>query len=104
MQSETYTATIYVAGDVATARAVCRDFCYANGLCVTLSPEEFVYTGGMESGVRVGLINYPRFPAEPAAIWDTAWRLAELLMEAMAQHSFTVVATDKTVFHSRRAA
>lgn len=102
-QANTYTAQIYIGGDLDTARRVCRDFCYSEGLCVTVEPVEFIYTGASETGVRVGLINYPRFPAEPAAIWAQAWTLAELLMQALAQHSFTIVATDKTEFFSRRA-
>jgi hypothetical protein len=98
----TYTAQIYVAGDLETARSVCRDHCLSVGLCVTVEALEFIYTGGAEAGVRVGLINYPRFPSTPEAIFSRAWQLGELLMEAMAQHSFSVVATDQTRWFSRR--
>lgn len=104
MNCSTYTASIYIGGDLDTARRVCREFCYAQGECVTVEPLEFIYTGACETGVRVGLINYPRFPKEPAEIWDRAWALANLLLEALCQHSFTVVATDRTEFFSRRAA
>jgi hypothetical protein len=99
--STTYTAAIYIAGDLNGARAACRDFCMT-GLCVTIEPVEFIYTGGSETGVRVGLINYPRFPAEPDAIWAKAEALADRLMNDLCQHSYSIVATDKTVWKTRR--
>lgn len=97
----TYTAAIHLAGDPADARRICREFCL-RGLCVTVEPIEFIYTGGAESGVRVGLINYPRFPADPKTIFATAEELARVLIEGLHQHSASIVATDKTVWLSRR--
>lgn len=99
----TFTATIYMAGDLAVARQACREFCTA-GLCVTIEPTDFVYTGGAEAGVRVGLLNYPRFPAEPSAILDKAFALAELLRERLCQHSWLVVTPTDTFWNSRREA
>lgn len=97
----TYTVAIYLAGDLADARRICREFCM-RGLCVTVEPIEFIYTGGAETGVRVGLINYPRFPAKPEAIFAAAEELARVLIEGLHQHSASIVATDKTVWLSRR--
>lgn len=101
---QTYTAQIYIAGDIDHAKTICQHFVYDVGLCVTVEPVDYIYTGGREAGVRVGLINYPRFPAEPEAIFARALELAELLQVKLSQHSFTIVATDKTVFSTRRAA
>lgn len=98
----TYTATIFIAGDYATAKQVCRAYCTV-GLCVTVEAVEYVYTGGCEAGARIGLINYPRFPGDPATIFDHALTLARMLREELAQHSFSIVATDKTVFETTRA-
>lgn len=98
----TYTATIFIGGDYAQAKAVCQRYVMAVGLCVTVEPVDFVYTGGCEAGVRVGLINYARFPAEPADIFARALDLARALREHLAQHSFSIVATDKTVFETTR--
>lgn len=98
----TYTAQIYIAGDLDTARRVCREFVWQIGECVTIEPVEYIYKGGAETGVRVGFINYPRFPQPEAEIWDRAWTLAERLLDALRQWSFTIVATDRTVFFSRR--
>lgn len=100
-EATTYTAAIYVAGPPADAERICREF-VLRGLCVTVEPVEFIYTGGQERGVRVGLINYPRFPADPAAIFATAEELALALIEGLHQHSASIVATDKTVWMSRR--
>jgi hypothetical protein len=97
----TYTATIFMAGDYADAVRLCRQFCMT-GLCVTVERAEFVYTGGAESGVRVGLINYPRFPSEPADLFAKAEALAEHLIEGLSQHSASIVASDRTVWLSRR--
>lgn len=97
----TFTATIYIAGDLATARQACREFCMT-GLCVTVEPTEFVYTGGAETGVRVGLLNYPRFPADPVEIIAKARALADLLRERLCQHSWLIVTPAETIWNSTR--
>jgi ferredoxin len=99
----TYRADIFVAGDRADAERICRQHCMAVGLCVTVEPVAFIYTGGQEAGVRVGLINYARFPAEPAEIFAEAEELALRLIDGLCQHSASVVASDRTVWLSRRA-
>lgn len=101
-EAPTYCADIFIAGSLEQAREACRDFCL-EGLCVSISPCNFVYTGGCESGVRIGLINYPRFPTTGAKILETAVRLAEYLIVKLHQGSASVVATDKTVWLTRRA-
>lgn len=63
---------------------------------MTLTPTEFIYTAGLESGVAVGFINYPRFPKEPEEIFDRAKNVAYRLMRAMFQRSCCIVADDKT--------
>lgn len=98
----TYTASVYIAGDLETVKRVCREFCMRVGLCVTIEPIEYVFKGGCEAGVRVGLINYPRFPETPEQIFEYAWALGVCLRTALSQWSFTVVATDKTVFETTR--
>jgi hypothetical protein len=97
----TYTAQIYMAGDIAHARQVCRRFC-SSGLCVTLEPVEFIYTGGAEDGFRVGLINYPRFPARNEDTFDKAVRLANQLRDELCQHSYSIVTPSVTVWDTTR--
>ncbi|MGU3387168.1 hypothetical protein ACLBYG_21850 [Methylobacterium sp. D53M] len=99
----TFTVTIYLAGDLATARQVCREFCMS-GLCVTVEPTEFIYTGGAEAGVRVGLLNYPRFPTEPDVILGKAVALANRLRERLCQHSWLIVTPTETIWDSTREA
>ncbi len=98
----TFTAAIYMAGDLAAARQVCREFCMSVGLCVTVEPTWFAYTGGAEDGVRVGLLNYPRFPAVPAEIVAKARALADLLRDRLCQHSWLIVTPDETIWNSTR--
>lgn len=98
----TYTALIYVGGDQAEAKAICRAFCDEIGLCVTVEPVDYVFTGGECSGVRVGLINYGRFPSEPHVIFLKAQRLARQLVDGLGQESASIVATDRTVWLSNR--
>jgi hypothetical protein len=71
-------------------KAVVQAYCEC-GLGVTLTQTEFIYTGGSEPGVIVGLINYPRYPMEPAEIRTHAIRLAEQLKELCEQWRVTIV-------------
>ena len=98
----TYTAQIYIAGDIAIAKQLCREHCLAIGLCVTVEVVDYIYTGGEEAGVRVGLINYPKFPSTPDEIWRKATALAERLLVRLCQHSYTIVASDRTEWSSNR--
>lgn len=101
---ESFSAQIFIAGDYQQAKQLCREFCLSEGLCVTITKTSYVYTGGEERGVIVGLINYPRFPATPEQISETAMRLAEALRGRLSQHSFTVIAGGETIWNSTRNA
>lgn len=94
--------TIYMAGDIEQAKHVCRQYCYKIGLCVTVEPIVYIYTGGEESGFRVGLINYPRFPESAENIAETARNLANELMLRLCQQSYSIVGPEKTEWFSRR--
>jgi len=97
-----YSVSIFIAGDYAKALELCRAYCDETGFCVTVTPTAYVYTGGQESGVIVGLINYPRFPSEPRAIWHRADELGKRLCGSLGQDSYTIQAPDKTVWFSHR--
>jgi hypothetical protein len=99
-----YPVSIFIAGDVQAAETICRAYCNDVGLCVTVTPTNYIYSGGSQSGVVVGLINYPRFPADPSQIWAKAETLGEWLRDGLYQESFTIQAPDKTVRFSWRAA
>lgn len=102
--AQTTRVDIFIAGDPEQAKQVCREFCMSEGACVTVEPVSYVYTGGEEAGVRVGLINYPRFPAPAKVIQEKAERLAERLMERLCQHSYSIVGPELTFWYSRRDA
>src|SRR4051812_29043136 len=103
-QSPSYPVSIFVAGGAGEARDICRAFCDEEGLCVTVTQTAYVYTGGEETGVIVGLINYPRFPSEPSDILTTAKLLALELMHKLEQESVSVQTPDETYWFSIRAA
>lgn len=93
---------IFIAGDVEQAKQVCREFCFNAGLCVTVEPVSYIFTGGEEAGVRVGLINYPRFPSSFEDLSAKANGLAALLMERLFQQSYSIVGPSSTEWFSRR--
>lgn len=102
----TYTAQIYVGLRVGYSeqlyslkevRGLCQEYADSVGLCVTVTPTEFIYTKGYEPGVIVGLINYPRFPSEFVDIEFHALALAGKLKDALEQNRVSVVFPHKTV-------
>lgn len=104
IMSKTIRFDIFIAGDIAQAKHVCREYCYDAGLCVTVEPVTYIYTGGEEAGVRIGLINYPRFPNTEAELASNAKSLADLLLHRLSQHSYSIVGPENTEFFSRRKA
>ena len=96
-------AKIYIAGPLAVAEQVCREECMREGLCVTIEPTKFIYTGGEETGCVIGFVNYPRFPSDQAAITKRASDLALLLIERLCQTSAMVMDPQQTVWFSRRS-
>jgi hypothetical protein len=79
------------------AFGICQAYCDVAGLCVTITPTNFVYTKGGEPGVSVGLINYPRFPSSMEKIKDHALKLGELLRVGLEQMVVSVVFPDETI-------
>ena len=101
-RAETIRFDIFMAGDIAWAKQVCREYCFQYGQCVTIEPVTYIYTGGEEEGFRVGLINYPRFPDNKSGLYETAVAVAERLLDRCCQHSYSIVGPDETVWFSRR--
>lgn len=102
--ANTFTAHIYMSGPIEVAKQIIRAECLREGLCVTIEPTTFIYTGGEESGYVVGLINYPRFPSTPAAIEARARDLMHKLLHATFQHSGLLMTPDVTEWVSKRGA
>lgn len=90
-----------MAGNVADAERACREWAFNEGGCVTVTTTNYVYSGGQESGVIVGFINYPRFPATPEQIEAKAQALAVLLADALHQRSYTIETPVTTTWCTR---
>lgn len=99
---DAFSVTIFMAGDVSVAKKVCREECDREGLCVTVEPTTYVYTGGSEEGFRVGFINYARFPNTKESILARARKLAKLLRERCGQTSFSIVTPEESLYYSTR--
>jgi hypothetical protein len=97
-----YKCEIYIGGDLTTAKKSCREFCDEVGLCVTVDPTTYVYSGGEEDGVVVGLINYGRFPTDQLDIQNKARRLGAKLLVDLDQQSFTIQDEATSTWFSER--
>ena len=98
---------IYIGGDYEKACQIANKYCTMYGFCVTVTPTEYVYKYGRESGVIVGLMNYPRFPNTEEELLEHAFRLAcgigfESLVDGLCQGSFSVVTPLTTYWWSKR--
>ena len=87
---------IFIAGDIVQIKQVVRMYCQETGFCVTVTPTSYIYTGGEEEGVIIGVINYPRFPQEPLSLFIRAYRLGKRIMRKCNQKSFTVAGPKQT--------
>lgn len=100
-ECETIAVRLWIAGDFHVAKQLVREYCM-KGLCVTVAPVSYIYTGGEEAGILVTLINYPRFPTNENGLVYDAEQLGFTLMEKLCQQSFCVQGPSKTVWYSRR--
>jgi hypothetical protein len=96
--TETCEVTVWLAGDIETAKRWLRRRCYDRGLCVTVTPTTFIYTGGEEFGLRVGLVNYPRFPTSAEALEAEALEIAKGLVVECCQKTALVVGPRQTTW------
>lgn len=100
----TYNVDIHMAGDIAVAALVVQKAAATVGMCVSITPQKYVYTGGCEDGFKITFINYPRFPSPPHDILHAADDLANLLLTELGQHSYTIVSPEQSKWYSRREA
>lgn len=98
----TYWAKLYLAGPIEVAKQIIRAECLREGLCVTIEPTQFLYSGGEEAGYVVGFANYPRFPKSPEEIRARARSLLIMLIDGTYQHSGMLVTPDETEWVSKR--
>lgn len=99
---KTWKADIYIAADICLVKQICQKICFKNSLCVTIENCDFVYTGGKESGCKIGLVNYPRFPADHKTITQKAKKIALQILEETYQWSVLIVTPQKTFWFSKK--
>lgn len=99
----TFVVEIFVSGSKDIIELECARYCREVGLCVSIESTRFIYTGGIESGCVVRLLNYPRFPhSNRSDIEDQAISLASRLIDATCQDSALVVGPVTTHWLTRR--
>lgn len=101
LTEQTYQIRIYMSGPVEFAKQAIREYVMC-GLCVTVEPTTYIYTGGEEVGFVVGLLNYPRFPSAPQKLMEHAKNLAIFLLERTFQHSALIVTSEETTWMTKR--
>lgn len=101
-RARSFPVTIYIAGSYSKAMKIAQQYCDEVGYCVTVNHTYYIYKGGKEEGVEVGLINYPRFPTEPTQIIDHAKALAEKLRVGLDQESYSIQTPHDTIWYSYR--
>ena len=79
------------------AKIICKNYCNNVNLCVTLKKTEFIYKEGDETGIEVGLINYPRFAKTDLEIRELSINLAKILKDHFQQLRVSVVFSDETI-------
>jgi len=94
-------ARIHIASEYDLAKKCLMDFC-DSGFCVSLSRCDYIYKYGVESGIVVGLIDYPRFPKTQEEISSIARDIAQKLCVNTNQGIYTVELPTGNEFYSRR--
>jgi len=95
-------AWIYVGGDRGVAERVCREMVFPSGMCVTVEETLYIFAGGTENGVRIGLIQYPRYPDNELNLLEKAISVGKKVAEENYQWSFSVVTPNEIRTYSRR--
>lgn len=104
LEAKSFYANIWIGGNHADAVRACREYCDDTPLCVTVTPTSFVYVRGMEEGVCVRLMQYPRFPEDERKIRNTAHDLAGRLLVKLSQRSYSIEFPDTTHHYSLEVA
>ena len=102
IREATSTVKIYMSGPIEVAKQIIREECLTAGLCVTIEPTTYIYTGGEEIGFVVGLLNYPRFPTTADKLYERAKILAIKLLDGTFQHSALIVTPTITEWYTMR--
>lgn len=97
-----YPVSLFIAGDYDKAVKSTREYCEQFPWCFTVTKTRYVYKGGEEDGVIIGLINYPRIPWPTSVIMLHAIELGKKLITDLNQQSFSVQNENHTTWYSWR--
>lgn len=100
-KSNTFGTSIYICGDIEIIKNICRKYCIDIGLCVNIIQADYIYSGGSETGVKIGLINYARFPDKKINITNKAIQLAKRIAIECCQFSFSIQTPKDTFYYYR---
>tara|TARA_S200002703_G_C3660122_1_gene202736 strand:+ start:208 stop:543 length:336 start_codon:yes stop_codon:yes gene_type:complete len=92
---------IYIAGAFEAACLCLQEFCGEKGACFSVTATEYVYSGGRESGVIVGIINYGRFPSTDESLARLSEEVAKVLILGLHQNSASVVGPKGSMWITR---
>lgn len=102
--AKTFWVKLFMSGPIEVAKQLIREDCQRAGLCVTIEPTTFIYTGGEEAGYVVGLINYPKYSSTQKKLVSRARELLQRLIEGTHQDSGLMMTPEVTEWVSRRPA
>lgn len=97
---DSFTLVVWIGGDFNEARRAAREYC-DRGACLAIEPVSYVYTWGEETGVKVTVLNYARFPTTPEEQWEKAHDVALFLALRLHQKSYSVEGPDRTEYWER---
>jgi len=83
--------------DINEAYDICREYCEEVSMGVTVTSTVFIYKGGEERGVIVGLINYPMYPKLVDEVRFHAIALARRLRDGLKQKRVSVITPSETI-------
>jgi hypothetical protein len=93
---------IYIAGSYADILRSCKQFCTNVGYCVSVFPCEFPFKYGCESGAKITLINYARFPLSKDQLSLKAKEIAAFIAEECSQGTYSICGPDTSDYYSRK--
>lgn len=93
---ESSTFHIHIGGSLQKIKEICNSAAMDEGMCVTVLPQTFIYSGGEEEGAKISFRAYPRFPTHKDELQTAAISLAKRLVRETNQSSAMVEGLETT--------
>lgn len=98
MIADTSTHRIWIAGRQTDAVRAVQQWCRDRGDCYAVLPCDYIYSGGLEAGVCVTRINYPRFAEAAQDIFERCKGLGDFLARELCQKSYSIETPTTTYY------